>query len=201
MHSLNDSQVMAADPERWVDDYGDYLYRYAFSRLRDTSAAEEVVQETFLAGIRFQDRYTGEGAERAWLLGILKRKIIDHVRMRNRFDRDGSYQGSNDPSSQLFDQNGRWKQDAFGAVAPDARLQSTEIWEVVRQCLDHLPKGQADVFVLSVMEEMKTEEICAELGISASNLWVRLHRARLALARCVGARWFEDHDQEVPNHA
>ena len=198
LQNLADSQVANADPERWLEDYGDYLYRYALSRLRDGTAAEEVVQETFLAGIRFQDRYSGEGAERAWLLGILKRKIVDYVRMRNRYDRDGSWEDSNDPSAQLFDQNGRWKTDAFAAAPPD-QLESQEIWDVVNNCLQHLPKGQADVFVLSVMEEMDSDQICSELDITPSNLWVRLHRARLALAKCVSARWFAD--EQVSNHA
>ena len=42
----------AADPERWVDEHGDYLFRYARARLRDTAAAEDVVQETFLAALK-----------------------------------------------------------------------------------------------------------------------------------------------------
>ena len=186
MSAADDSQTVLADPERWVDEYGDYLYRYAWSRLRDESAADEVLQETFLAGIRFQDRFTGDGAERAWLLGILKRKLIDHIRMRNRYDRDGSYEDTNDPSSQLFDQKGNWRAESFAADTPDGQLESKEIWDVVKICLQNIPKGQADVFMLSVMEDMDSDQICSELGISASNLWVRLHRARLALAKCVG---------------
>ncbi|MCP4510681.1 MAG: sigma-70 family RNA polymerase sigma factor [Fuerstiella sp.] len=197
--AADDSQTVLADPERWVDGYGDYLYRYAWSRLRDETAADEVVQETFLAGIRFQDRYTGEGAERAWLLGILKRKLIDYIRMRNRYDRDGSYEDTNDPSAQLFDQKGNWRADSFAADTPDGQLESKEIWDVVQKCLQHIPKGQADVFLLSVMEEMDSDQICSELDISPSNLWVRLHRARLALAKCVGARWFQD--EGVTQHA
>jgi len=194
-----DRAKIKVDPDKWVDEYGDYLFRYALSRLRDDNAAEEVVQETFLAGVRFQDRYTGEGAERAWLLGILKRKLIDHVRRRARYDRDGSYEGSNDPSEKMFDQNGNWKTGAFPTLTPDNQVESKEVWDVVRGCLNHLPQGQADVFVLSVMEEMSSEEICKELGITQSNLWVRLHRARLSLAQCVGARWFEN--EGVPQHA
>lgn len=197
--TADDSQIVLADPDRWVDEYGDYLYRYAWSRLRDESAADEVVQETFLAGIRFQDRFTGEGAERAWLLGILKRKLIDHVRMRNRYDRDGSYEDTNDPSAQLFDQKGNWRAESFAADTPDGQMESKEIWDVVKNCLQHIPKGQADVFMLSVMEEMDSDQICSELNISSSNLWVRLHRARLALAKCVGARWFQD--EGVTQHA
>ncbi|MEZ6062710.1 MAG: sigma-70 family RNA polymerase sigma factor [Planctomycetaceae bacterium] len=193
-----DADGAAIDPERWVDDYGDYLYRYAVNRLRDSGAAEEVVQETFLAGIRFQDRFTGKGAERAWLLGILKRKIVDHIRKRHRFDREAAYDESSDPSEKLFDQKGNWKAGAFPTMTPDQQVESREIWEVVRQCLDQLPKGQADVFTLSAMEGMDTDQICKELDITPSNLWVRLHRARLALAGCVGSKWFQE--EGVPQH-
>ncbi|MCA9035934.1 MAG: sigma-70 family RNA polymerase sigma factor [Planctomycetaceae bacterium] len=180
------------DPDQWVDLHGDYLYRYAFARLRDTNASEEVVQETFLAGIRFQDRYNGRGTERAWLLGILKRKLIDHVRMRARFNRDGVADDGSDPTQQLFDGKGNWKAGAMAFDLPDQKVEQKELWEVVRNCLNHMPAGQADVFVLSVMENMESEQICRELDITPSNLWVRMHRARLALARCVGARWFDD---------
>ena len=68
----------------------------------------------------------------------------------------------------------------------------------MQHCLSHLPPGQADVFVLSVMEEMDSDEICRELEITSANLWTRLHRARLGLAKCVGSRWFTD--GEGPNH-
>lgn len=196
MKNLPETTPTELDPTRWVDEYGDYLYRYAHSRLRDTNAAEEVVQETFLSGIRFQERFTGAGAERAWLLGILKRKVIDHVRRRNRYDRDGAFDESGDPSNQLFNQNGNWRGGSFPDL-PDEKVASQEIWGVVKECLEHLPQGQADVFVLSVMEEMETEQICAELNITPSNLWVRLHRARLALARCVGARWNVEQKEET----
>ncbi|MCA9057668.1 MAG: sigma-70 family RNA polymerase sigma factor [Planctomycetaceae bacterium] len=189
-----------ANPEQWVDEYGDYLYQYAFLRLRDTQAAEEVVQETFLAGIRFQDRYSGQGTERAWLLGILKRKIVDYIRLRNRFNRDGLTEDGSDPSAMLFDAKGNWKAGMLSASLPDQIAESKELWDVVRECLQHLPTGQADAFVLSVMEDLETEDICRQLEITPTNLWVRLHRARLALARCVNARWFEK-EEEVTAHA
>jgi len=118
------------DPERCVDEYGDDLFRYGMSRLRDDNAAEEVVQETFLAGVRFQDRYTGEGAERAWLPGILKRKLMDYVCRRSRYDRDGSDEGSNSPSEKMFDENGNWKSGSFPAQTTDGQVASREVCDV-----------------------------------------------------------------------
>ena len=183
-------------PEHWVEQYGDYLFRYAYSRLRDSNSAEEVVQETFLAGVRYLEQYSGRGSQRGWLLGILKRKIIDFVRRRAKHDRMASYEDESDPSLQLFDAKGNWRPGAFpGLPSPDANLDSLELWQVVRECLSGLPQGQADVFTLSVMDEMDSDQICRELEISPSNLWVRLHRARLGLAKCVGAKWFDDGEQ------
>lgn len=193
---LSETQLLesALDPERWVDAYGDRLFRYAYSRLRDVGAAEEVVQETFLAGIRNQHQFAGVGSQHGWLIGILRRKIIDFVRVRAK-----SYEALEeefDPTALLFDENGSWKSGVLPAVAPEMHVESQELWGIVESCLKLLPRGQADVFVLSVMEEMSTEEICKELQITASNLWVRLHRARLGLAKCVGSKWFSEGEAE-----
>ena len=179
----------ALDPEEWVDAYGDFLFRYAQSRLHDTNAAEEVVQETFLAGIRHSGQFAGKGSQRGWLMGILRRKIVDHIRMRIK-KRDRGMEEELDPTALMFDENGRWRKGAMPSVDSAQPIETEELWQIVRSCLQTLPKGQADVFVLSVMEEMDSDEICKELDISPSNLWVRLHRARLGLAKCVGSKWF-----------
>jgi RNA polymerase sigma-70 factor (ECF subfamily) len=184
------------NPELWVDEYGDYLYRYAYSRLRDVNAAEEVVQEAFVAGVRYQHQYKGTGSERGWLLAILKRKIIDFVRKRAKARQQTPF--DDDPTNQLFDENGRWQKGMLPDLSPDRQIQARELWQIVRDCLTHLPQGQADVFILSVMEEMDGDEICKQLDITPSNMWVRLHRARLGLAKCVSAKWF---NEEVPHHA
>jgi len=194
------SREKAIDPEEWVDLYGDYLYRFAFSRLRDANVVEEVVQETFLAGIRYREQFSGRGSERAWLLGILKRKIVDAIRLRAKYDRTVSYEEEHDPGNQLFDDKGNWRLDEVPWPSPvDQNVTSRELWEVVRDCLGHLPPGQADVFTLSVMEEMNTDQICRELEITPANFWTRMHRARLALSKCVGNRWCRD--GEDPKHA
>ena len=188
------------EPGTWVDEYGEYLFRYAYSRLRDSNAAEEVVQETFLAGVRYSEQYAGRGSERGWLLGILKRKIIDYVRARNKLDRTAPYEDEMDPSVQMFDAMGNWKSGAIKwSPAPSANIEMSELQTIVQDCLTTLPQGQADVFVLSVMEELESDVICEELDISPQNMWVRMHRARLGLAKCVSSKWSVD--GKVGNHA
>ena len=191
MHDLN--------PENWVKEYGDYLYGYAYSRMRDANAAEEVLQETLLAGVKYSGQYAGKGSVRGWLIAILKRKIIDYFRARKKHagaslsDDDDAF----DPSTVLFDQQGNWKPGMFKwSPSPEKNLEMSELSDVVQECLKDIPKGQADVFVLSVMEEMDSDSICEQLSITPSNMWVRMHRARLGLAKCVSAKWAGEVDHE-----
>ena len=67
-----------ADPERWVEEHGDCLYRYALLRVRRPEVAEDLVQETFFAAVRTFGSFRGKSSERSWLCGILKNKICDH---------------------------------------------------------------------------------------------------------------------------
>jgi len=174
------------DPAEWVDRHGDSLYRYALSRLRDPEAAEEVVQESFVAALHAREQYAGRGSEGAWLLGICKRKVIDHVRRRNRPDSGTGGDPGPDPAEALFDAKGNWRTDprVLGR-RPEETLQREEFWEVFRGCLKRLTQRQADAFTLREVEELASDEICKELSISTSNLWVLLHRARLGLTRCM----------------
>ncbi len=178
------------DPATWVESYGDSLYRYALSRLRNAEAAEEVVQDTFVAALAAVDQFSGKGAEGAWLLGILKRKIVDFVRARNR---NTSATDDEDPTNLLFDEKGNWRSDPriFG-TQPEALLQRAEFWQILRQCLSGLSQRQADVFTLREMEGISSETICKELDLSSSNLWVLLHRARLRLSACMKSNWTGD---------
>ena len=67
----------------WLNQHGDYLYRFALARLRDPHLAEDVVQETFLAAIK-SPNFAEQSAPRTWLTGILKHKIIDVMRKNVR---------------------------------------------------------------------------------------------------------------------
>ncbi len=114
------------------------------------------------------------------------------IRARNRtaslVDED-----SNDLSEALFDRNGSWKKEIRSAgYAPLDSLEREEFWRILRGCLETLPPRQADVFVLREMDDRSTDEICKELGITASNLWVILYRGRLQLSHCMKSRWQQD---------
>ncbi len=191
MANPDNNEPNTLDPSAWLDQYGDYLYRYALSRLRDAEAAEEVVQETFVAGLRAHDQFAGKGTEKAWLSTILRRKIVDFVRRRMRATPTDS-ESTDDVTEVLFDNQGKWRVDPriFGAH-PHAVLEKREFWDVFRKCLAGLPSRQADVFSLREMDDISSKQICKDLGITSSNLWVLLYRARLGLAKCMQHRWRE----------
>lgn len=185
----SENQKPGTDPAQWVDQHGDTLYRYALSRLRNPDAAEEVVQETFVAALHARDQYSGRGSEGAWLLGICRRKVVDFVRRRSRPDAATRGDTGPDPSEALFDQRGHWRSDPrILGRRPEETLERDEFWQAFRLCLQSLSERQADAFTLRELEGMQTDEICKELDISPSNLWVLLHRARLGLIRCLQTR-------------
>jgi RNA polymerase sigma-70 factor (ECF subfamily) len=181
------------DPENWVDEYGDYLYRYALMRVRHHQVAEDLVQETLLAAVRTRANFRGNSSERSWLCGILKNKIFDYFR---KLAQEVSFTDlvflEDEMSHKFIDQG--WNHEVGPAQwkpEPEAALNRKEFWKTFRSCLDKLPVRVADVFVLREIEQIDTAQICETLRISQNNLWVMLHRARMALRECLELNWFE----------
>ncbi|WP_404310341.1 sigma-70 family RNA polymerase sigma factor [Neorhodopirellula lusitana] len=190
-HVATYSPLSAAD---WVEHYGDSLYRYAMSRLRDTNAAEEVVQQAFVAGLEHQDQYTGKGSQQGWLMGILKRKIIDFVRQQTRLAPSESFETAAPPDT-FFDQDGNWNKNLRDTLLrPLDSVDKEEFWPIFQGCMNSLPQRQAGAFSLREIDGLGSPEICKQLQVSPSNLWVLLHRARLRLATCIKMRWLQESD-------
>ncbi len=73
---------------------------------------------------------------------------------------------------------------------PDVVMHRADFWLTMNSCLGKIPDRVAKVFMLREMDELSTKEICASLSITESNLWVMLHRARMALRECLEKNWF-----------
>jgi RNA polymerase sigma-70 factor (TIGR02943 family) len=181
----------AADPARWVEEHGDALFRYALLRLGGPEAAEDLVQETFLAALHARAGFAGQSSERTWMTGILKHKIVDYYRTRGRERAATDLDRSADVLAELFDQAGKWRAPLSGQPAePSEVLERQEFWETLRNCLTRLPERMAEAFRLREMDGLPSEEVQSALQVSANNLWVLLHRARLGLSRCLDQHWF-----------
>ncbi len=181
----------APNPEMWLEDHGDYLFRYALVRLRDREIAEDMVQETFLAALGAREKFQARSSVRTWLVGILKHKILDHFRKSYREPPTSDLLSSEDPSEALFDENGKWKLRPIAWTDdPRAVLEQKEFWETLLRCMSELPRRLAEVFALRELEGLKGEEICSLMRISATNLGVMLHRVRMRLRHCLEINWF-----------
>ena len=178
----------------WVGEHGDCLYRYALARVRKPEVAEDLVQETFLAAVRGYAKFGGRSTVRSWLCGILKHKIIDHYRKAGRETSFTDLEFFSDECSEKFVSLGFWNHEKGPHDwQPDAAevMEKGEFWQTMRDCLSKLPQRIADVFSMREMEDVPSKEICALLSISESNLWVMLHRARMALRECLEMNWFD----------
>lgn len=180
------------DPSQWVDLYGDIMYRYALVRVKDSSAAEEIVQVAFFAALQATDSFAGRSSEKSWLFGILKHKILDHFReiKKNRLldltPRDGQ-----DPYE--YDQAGHWKKAPRNwQLDPEKSTENQELTATLALCLDNLSDKFRQVFILKEIEELSTDEICNDFNIKPTNLWVMLHRARNQLKKCLEIHWFNE---------
>jgi RNA polymerase sigma-70 factor (TIGR02943 family) len=177
-------------PEEWPARYGDILYAYALKRLRRTHEAEEAVQETLLAALRNRGQFQQRSSPRTWLIGILRRKILDRLRTAAR------QAAETDPAEldAWFDATDHWRKTPRDWGDPAAFAQREDFWRVLRGCLDGLPSQMAAAFTLRTMDEVDAKEVCQELAISPNNLWVLLHRARLRLMSCLQSNWFDSQE-------
>ncbi len=181
-------QREAADAGLWLQAHGDVLWRYAVGRLRDPELAEELIQEALVAAIESRADFRGECSERTWLLSILRHKMIDHLRRRGRriSTADGAVPG--DALAGMYTRRGCWRFDPGAAPSP-AEADSPEFLADLERCLAKLPAGLAEAFVMREVRGLPSEAICTAARITMENLWVRLHRARVLLRRCLSPRW------------
>ena len=174
----------------------DYLFKYALMRLRDAAKAEDAVQETFLAALKGGKTFAGRSAEKSWLVGILKNKVCDHYRKASRETSFTDMEFYSDEESERFIPNGMFKDGWIHELGPQewlspgAGLDSEVFWKTFHDCSIKLPKNVAAVFNLREVDGVEGKEICVLLNISENNLWVMLHRARMALRRCLETNWF-----------
>ena len=183
------------NPESWVDQYGDFLYHFTLSRIKDPSIAEDLVQETFLAALKARKNFQGRSTARTWLIAILKHKIVDHIRKQVREHTTDKLESmlntaANDPVDSSFNDEGDWRiRPSKWAIDPMKLYEQKEFMDILYQCLGELPERQAEAFMMREIDGLSTEEICKVLNITATNSWVMLYRARMWLRRCLENSW------------
>ena len=179
------------DPATWVDEHGDVLFRYALLRVRERASAEDLVQETFLAAVKSKNEFQGGSQVRTWLIGILRHKIGDYFRKNGREIQVDGPDDADPVVDSWFDRKGSWlKPPKTWEVNPAEIAERQEFWLVLQGCIDALPGRAGGAFSLRVVNDTEPDEVCKVLGITTTNLWVLLHRARARLRACLEEKWF-----------
>ena len=170
-----------------------YLMRFARLQLRNEAWAEDAVSETLLAALAKPLAFEARSQLKTWLVGILKHKIIDSMRQRQRevvLD-SGSDDDSTDPLEHMaFKRDGHFVEKPADWGNPEQDLNSRQFFVILEACTDKLPAVQGRLFLMREWLELSSEEICKELGLTPTNLYVQLHRARLRLRECLELNWF-----------
>jgi RNA polymerase sigma-70 factor (TIGR02943 family) len=181
------------NPKKWVDNYADYLFNYAITRVYEQDVAKDLVQETFLAALKSMANFQGKSSERTWLTAILKYKIIDLYRKKssglisNKEIEDEEVQQDDFFNSS----DGHWKKE--NAPSPflsiEDPLQEREFNKVLQHCIQKLPSLWAAVFSMKHIDDENTEVILEELRLTSANFWVIIHRTKLSLRACLQKNW------------
>ena len=168
------------------------LMRFALLQLRNETLAEDVVQDTLIAVLEKPDRFAGQSTLRTYVTGILKHKIVDLIRAGKREFRieAGEDESDADVIDALFKPDGHTVDMPRQWGDPDATLEQKDFFRILEICLERLPAKTARIFMMREWLELDTDEICKELGITTSNAWVMLYRARVQLRECLDLNWF-----------
>ncbi len=182
------------NPKTWLENYGDYLYNYALSRVKSPELAEDLVQETLMSAWRAREGFAGRSTEKTWLTSILRNKIIDNFRKTSKED-TVSYNFNLEPGNDddgNFNAWGIWKTYVPNWLEhPDLVIENEEFLQAFQSCMEKLPENMRRVFVLKYLEEKEAEEVCQVLDISPSNYWTILYRIRARLRNCLQKNWYK----------
>lgn len=194
---MAEKEKYVCNPEFWVEEFSDEFFRFAMYRVKNHEVAEDLVQETFLSGLKALDKFRRDCPEKSWLYNILRNKIIDHFRKKTNQEvkKSSTAVETNDDTfyGQFFKNDGQqWDNEAAPEnwdIAADKILEREEFMQFLTLCLSLLPETWSKVFSLKNIEEFTTKEICKELEITPSNLWTIIHRSKLQLRSCLEKRW------------
>ncbi|MEO7105271.1 MAG: sigma-70 family RNA polymerase sigma factor [Rhodoferax sp.] len=172
----------------------DYLLKFARLQLRNEAWAEDAVSETVLAALAKPQSFGNRSQLKTWLVGILKHKVVDALRHHHRevCSLDNSDEDSNaDPLDAIaFKTDGHFSEQPADWGNPEQQTSSQQFFVILEACADKLPASQGRLFLMREWLELSSEEICKELQLTPTNLYVQLHRARLRLRECLELNWF-----------
>jgi RNA polymerase sigma-70 factor (TIGR02943 family) len=187
------STAAALPFDQLVAEQRGYLMKFARLQLRNEAWAEDAVSEALLAALSRPQAFEGRSQLKTWLVGILKHKIIDALRQHQRevCVAPASDDERADPLDHMaFRPDGHFAETPANWGNPEQDLNQQQFFTILEACTDKLPPVQGRLFLMREWLELSSDEICKDLGLTPTNLYVQLHRARLRLRECLELNWF-----------
>ena len=171
-----------------VHQFGDDLFRFAFSKTKNKVVSEDLVQDTFIVAVTKINTFRGESSHKTWLISILRNKIADYYRKKSK---DNISDKELDDQSMSFNAKGAWNKEHKPFVFEDSGhlLDNADFNQVFYDCIDGLPSLWSSVIKMKYIDPKKSKEICQELNITDTNLWQIVHRSKLKLKDCLDGNW------------
>jgi len=178
--------------EQEVADLRPYLLKFARLQLRNETWAEDAVSETVLAAIAKPQAFERRSQLKTWLVGILKHKVVDVLRVQGREVALSQCEDDEaDPLEHMaFHADGHFMEAPTDWGNTEQDLRTRQFLAILEACTDKLPAAQGRLFLMREWLELSSEEICKTLSLTPTNLYVQLHRARLRLRECLELNWF-----------
>ena len=151
-----------ADFNRLVAEHGAALYRVAYRAVSDRHEAEDLVQDAFRSAWKSRATFRDGGGERAWLVAILRRRVVDHWRR---------------PKPPALFAGGQSADVVFDAVEPGR----DEFTDEVQRALQQLPEELRETLLLVVVAELTHQEAADLLEVPLGTVLSRVSRARKRL--------------------
>lgn len=177
--------------EDWVNQFTADLHSWAAYRVSDAELAKDLVQDTFLAATLKISSFKEESSPKTWLFSILNYKIIDYYRSKVK----QPVRLETQSFSKYFTEDGDWLDDKKPQNWHEDEthlLDDDDFKAILKICMDALPEAWSTSVKLKYLMSKKGDEICQELGITPTNFWQIMHRAKLQLRECIENNWFQD---------
>ncbi|MBL4585559.1 MAG: sigma-70 family RNA polymerase sigma factor [Flavobacteriales bacterium] len=186
------SEAVEIDITQLVNDHTEEMVRYTMGKISNQSEAQDIVQDTFIAAFGSAGNFKGDSNPKTWLYGILKHKILDYH--RKNFRQPKQVEIADDKQDAFFGADGAWKKEAQPqSWNEEAHLLDNPDFNMqLSNCISKLPPKQGTAIRLKYQEDVNVEIIRKELGITATNYWQLLHRAKLQLRQCLENNWFKN---------
>ena len=161
--------------EKVFNHYRSSLFAFIRLRIHDEEAADEILNDTFLTAFRKPEQYNGSCEYKTWLCGIAKNVCGTWLRKQNT----GLAKSIVDVEEEVFE----------NLPTPDwdivSRLESQEMDEILRECIDKLPVTHKEAFFWTWFEEEPMDIVAERMDCPVGTIKSRLFNARVKIADCV----------------